>query len=46
MTEDSIKLKCPECDGEMSFEGYRPLFPTCTDCGENFHVKDCVRADE
>ena len=37
-----MKLKCPECGGEMSFEGYRPLFPKCLECGENFHVEECI----
>jgi uncharacterized protein (DUF983 family) len=37
-----LKLKCPECGGDMTFNGYRPLFPECTECGENFHVEDCV----
>ncbi|WP_256727648.1 hypothetical protein [Candidatus Nanohalobium constans] len=36
-----MKLKCPECGGQMTFKGYRPLFPECTECGKNFHVKDC-----
>lgn len=30
----------------MSFQGYRPLFPVCTDCGENFHIDDCVESKE
>ncbi|WEL23291.1 hypothetical protein HBNXNv_0436 [Candidatus Nanohalovita haloferacivicina] len=40
-----MDLKCPECGGEMSFQGYRPLFPKCTSCEKNFHVDDCVREE-
>ncbi|MFB6242105.1 MAG: hypothetical protein ABEJ36_04900 [Candidatus Nanosalina sp.] len=39
------KLNCPECGGEMEWEGYRPLFPTCSECGESFHVNLCIRED-
>jgi endogenous inhibitor of DNA gyrase (YacG/DUF329 family) len=38
-----MKLECPECGGEMEWQGYRPLFPTCSDCGKSFHVDDCGR---
>jgi uncharacterized protein (DUF983 family) len=39
---NSRKLLCPECGGRMSFEGYRPLFPVCLDCGENFYYEECL----
>ena len=38
------RLSCPECGGEMQWEGYRPLFPTCSDCRETFHIEDCERS--
>lgn len=41
-----MKLKCPECGGEMNFEGYRPLFPTCTECGESFHIEECQKVED
>ncbi len=34
-------VKCPECGGKMVWNGYRPLFPSCKDCGKSFHVDDC-----
>ncbi|MFB6292185.1 MAG: hypothetical protein ABEI58_02215 [Candidatus Nanohaloarchaea archaeon] len=34
-------VRCPECGGEMVWNGYRPLFPACPDCGRSFHVDDC-----
>ncbi|MFB6175193.1 MAG: hypothetical protein ABEJ87_04420 [Candidatus Nanohalobium sp.] len=37
---------CPECGGQMAFKGYRPLFPTCTECGQTFHIDECVEEDE
>jgi len=40
-----MKLECPECGGDMMFEGYRPLFPTCEECGENFYIEDCKREE-
>ncbi len=41
-----MKIRCPECGGEMSWEGYRPLFATCTECGESFHVDECEVSGE
>lgn len=40
-----MKFRCPDCGGEMAFEGYRQLFPTCTECGETFYIEDCERED-
>lgn len=34
---------CPECGGEMYWNGYRPLFPTCEDCGKTFYLDDCEK---
>gem|GEM_PF-1613353 len=36
------KVHCPECGGEMSFDGYRALFPSCVKCGETFHYEECI----
>jgi uncharacterized protein (DUF983 family) len=40
---DGGNVYCPECGGEMSFDGYRPLFPSCVKCGETFHYEECVK---
>lgn len=47
-TEEETKnsYRCPDCGSEMGFEGYRPLFPTCGECGKSFHLEECVRSDE
>jgi len=34
-------ILCPECGGEMSFNGYRPLFPECRECGAKKHIDKC-----
>lgn len=38
-----MKLECPSCGAEMAWNGYRPLFPECTECGETHHVEECKR---
>ncbi|MFB6208574.1 MAG: hypothetical protein ABEJ56_00370 [Candidatus Nanohaloarchaea archaeon] len=43
--EESKILKCPECGGEMSFQGYRALFPECLECGETSFIGKCVGMD-
>jgi uncharacterized protein (DUF983 family) len=40
-----MKIICPNCGGEMSYQGYRQLFPTCNDCGESFHIDECEKED-
>lgn len=37
-----MKLECPECGGEMEWNGYRPLFPVCSECGKVSHVDECM----
>ncbi|MFB6245402.1 MAG: hypothetical protein ABEJ03_03585 [Candidatus Nanohaloarchaea archaeon] len=32
---------CPDCGGEMEYQGYRMLFLTCIECGETFHIDEC-----
>jgi len=40
-----MELICPECGGEMSFNGYRPLFPECRECGEKVYIEECIEKD-
>ncbi len=40
-----MELGCPECGGEMKFNGYRPLFPECEECGKTFHIDECEKLD-
>lgn len=41
-----MNLTCPECGGEMSFNGYRPLFPECRECGETIHIDECKAKED
>ncbi|MFB6214042.1 MAG: hypothetical protein ABEJ07_05780 [Candidatus Nanohaloarchaea archaeon] len=43
MTSGRKELRCPECGGRMEFSNYRPMFPTCSECGESFHLDECER---
>ena len=39
--QDYKELRCPDCGGEMSFQGYRALFPECIECGRISHIDKC-----